>query len=219
MRADKDSGNILEGHAAVFDQQYEVNDFDGTYNEVIERGAFNNSVLTDAPFTFNHNINLPPMARSRKNNENSTLQLKVDNIGLSIKALLDIENNEDSRKTYSAISRGDMDEMSYIFATRRDENGRSIGEWWENLNNPSTIPTRHITDIARVYEVSAVTWGANPGTDISARNHGSPESESALERARNELESLSNAGKNTKDTKPDAFNMRKRKIKMKAGIK
>lgn len=184
-----EKGNVLQGHVAVFGQSYQVTDCCGTYNEVIERGAFDKSDLTDVPFTFNHNIDQVPMARSRNNTPNSTLQLDIDNVGLGMKASLDLENNDDSRKTYSAVSRGDLADMSYIFAVR-SQNGQNVGEWWEGLDDDSVaIPTRHITDVAKVFEVSAVTWGANPGTDISARGQGSPESESALERARNELES------------------------------
>jgi len=185
IQADATAGNVLEGHAAVFGQMYQVSDWDGTYKEVIERGAFDKSDFTDVPFTCNHNLDQVPMARSRNNTPNSTLQLGIDNIGLSTRMTLDVEKNEDSRKTYSAIARGDLADMSYIFAVR-DENGKK-GEWWEGLD--TDMPTRHITDIAKVYEVSAVTWGANPGTDINARSHGTPDGMSALESARKELES------------------------------
>ena len=201
IQADTKAGNVLEGHAAVFGQMYQVTDWDGTYNEVIERGSFDKTDFTDVPFTINHNLDMAPMARSRNNTPNSTLQLSVDNVGLLTHATLDIDNNEDSKKIYSAISRGDLSDMSYIF-TVRDENGKK-GEYWEGLD--TDMPTRHITDIAKVYEVSAVTWGANPGTDINARSHDMPESVSALESARKELESSESRSTNTNNLEFERF--------------
>lgn len=175
-------GNILQGHFAVFGQSYTVDDWDGKFIEIIERGAFDKTDFTDVPFTYNHQLCEVPMARSRNNTPNSTLQLGIDNIGPSFKASLDLENNEDSRKTYSAVGRGDLADMSYIFHVREDESTGTRGEWWEGLD--TNLPTRHITDIAKVFEVSAVTWGANSGTDINARSRDVPEGALALESAR-----------------------------------
>lgn len=170
LQAAAESGNILDGHPIIYGQQYQVTDWRGTYNEVVEPGALNGTDFKDVPFTLNHQINGVPLARSRSNSTNSTLHLSVDNVGLSMRATLDMEGNEEARKVYSAVKRGDITDMSYMFNVR---GGNNPGEWWDT---PETgLPTRHITDIARVTEVSAVTWGANPGTDISARSQCEPE--------------------------------------------
>lgn len=163
-------GNVLQGHAAVFGQPY---DMYGLWTETIARGAFDHTDFTDVLFDVNHDLSRIPLARSRNNNANSTLQLQVDDQGLATRATLDVENNADSKALYSAVGRGDISGMSYIFAVRTDE--------WTGLD--SDMPQRTITDIAKVYEVSAVSMPANPGTDISAR------SASALESAERVLES------------------------------
>ena len=166
-----DTGNIVEGHAAVFGQTYDMY----WYDETIARGAFDKTDFTDVLFSINHDLKKIPGARSRNNNANSTLQLQVDDKGLNTRASLDIENNSESRALYSSIKRGDMDGMSYIFTVRNDE--------WTGLDTDK--PHRTITDIAKVYEVSAVSMPANPGTDINARSQTELDScKSVLESAR-----------------------------------
>ena len=117
-----------------------------------------------------------PLARSRRNNGKSTMQMSVDAEGLLLNyVLLDTENNADARALYSAVQRGDLSGMSFMF--------RVDGEAWDDLE--SDHPTRRITKISKVYEVSAVTFPAYDDTTISARNQEALENaRSALERAR-----------------------------------
>ncbi|MFT9056815.1 MAG: HK97 family phage prohead protease [Ethanoligenens sp.] len=178
-------GNVLQGHAAVFGQPY---DMYGCWQETIARGAFDNTDLTDVLFDVNHDLSSLPLARSRNNNANSTLQLQVDDQGLATRATLDIENNADAKALYSAVGRGDITGMSYIFAVKEDE--------WTGLD--TDYPQRTITDISKVFEVSAVSLPANPGTDISARSVSALESaQRVLESARERAASLeSEAGQN-----------------------
>jgi HK97 family phage prohead protease len=174
-----ETGNTVEGHAAVFGQTYDM----FWYTETIARGTFDKTDFTDVLFSINHDLKKLPLARSRNNNANSTLQLQVDDTGLNTKAALDVENNSEAKALYSSIQRGDMNGMSYIFTVRDDE--------WTGLDTDK--PQRTITDIAKVYEVSAVSMPANPGTDINARSQSELEScKSVLESARakaGELES------------------------------
>jgi HK97 family phage prohead protease len=166
-----ETGNTVEGHAAVFGQTYDMY----WYTETIARGAFDKTDFTDVLFSINHDLKKIPGARSRNNNANSTLQLQVDDNGLNTRASLDVENNSESRALYSSIKRGDMDGMSYIFTVRNDE--------WTGLDTDK--PHRTITDIAKVYEVSAVSMPANPGTDINARSQSELDScKIALDNAR-----------------------------------
>lgn len=173
---DEQHGHIIEGHPIVFDERTDMIWFD----EIIDKGALDKTDLKDVRFLVNHDTKKLPLARSRNNNENSTMQLKPDNEGLGIRADLDTENNADSRALYSAVERGDISGMSFMFTVR--------GAKWENLD--SDHPTRHITDIGVVYEVSAVTFPAYEATSINARNAEALESakatlESAREEARN----------------------------------
>jgi hypothetical protein len=169
IRAVED-GNVIEGHAAVFGQTY---DMYGCWSETIARSAFDNTDFSDVLFSINHDLSRIPLARSRNNNENSTLRLTIDNQGLGTRAVLDTENNAEAKALYGSVMRGDISGMSYIFRVRKDE--------WTELD--SDYPKRMITDIAKVYETSAVSFPANPGTDISTR------SQSALESAQKTLES------------------------------
>lgn len=147
----------VEGHAAVFNQTTNIG---GWFNEVIERGAFDDCDFSDVSFFVNHNIESIPLARSRKFNGNSTMELEVDEIGLYIRANLDIENNTEAKTVHSSISRGDIDGMSFAFRIKE--------QTWENLD--SDMPTRRIQKIAKVFEVSAVNNPAYVDTDISARD-------------------------------------------------
>ncbi|NTZ20927.1 HK97 family phage prohead protease [Paenibacillus sp. JMULE4] len=184
IRAEQDGG-IIQGHAAVFNQ---ATDIGGWFQEIIERGAFDNTDFRDVVLTVNHDLSKIPLARSRNNNVNSTLQLSIDSQGLFTRAKLDIENNSDAKALYSAIGRGDISGMSFIFAVREQK--------WENLD--TDYPTRRILDIAKVYEVSAVSFPAYSGTDISARDKQALESaraalgseRSGLESSKDELEVL-----------------------------
>lgn len=103
------------------------------------------------------------------------MQLTPDGEGLGIAANVDIENNAQARSLYSAVQRGDVTGMSFMFSV--DE------ERWENLE--SDHPTRHIVKIGSIVEVSAVTFPAYDSTSINARSSETLESaRAALESAR-----------------------------------
>ena len=145
----------------------------GWFDEVIEAGALDNADLTDVRFLVNHDISKIPLARSRRNNGNSTMQLNPDAQGLQIEVKLDTENNAEAKALMSAVQRRDISGMSFMFSVDAEE--------WTELE--SDHPTRHITQIGSVVEVSAVTFPAYESTEITAR------SKEALENARSALES------------------------------
>lgn len=181
LRAEGEDG-IVQGHAAVFDQEANIG---GWFIEIIERGAFDKTDFRDVVFTMNHNLQQIPLARSRNNNANSTLQLSIDDSGLLTRTNLDIQNNSEARALHSAIGRGDITGMSFIFVVR------ASGVFWEGLD--TELPIRRIKDIARVYEVSAVSFPAYAGTDIQTRDEWGLESaRAALESARSSLVSDQN---------------------------
>lgn len=153
---DEEHGNFLEGTPIVYDSWTDL----GWYDEMIDRGALANTDLRDVRFLVNHNTDMIPLARSRNNNENSTMQMTVDSeIGMKIRVNLDTENNADARALYSAVERGDISGMSFMFTVD--------GDRWEDID--SDHPKRHITDISKVFEVSAVTFPAYEATSIQAR--------------------------------------------------
>jgi len=166
-------GNIIVGKPIVYNSRTNL----GPFDEVIENGALNGADLTDVRFLVNHDISKIPLARSRRNNGNSTMQLTPDSTGLGMWVELDTENNAEARALYSAVKRGDLSGMSFMFSID--------GESWEDLE--SEHPTRHITKIGTVVEVSAVTFPAYNTTTINARDSKALDSaRAALEKARNE---------------------------------
>ena len=170
-RAENDSekGSILVGRPIVYDSKTDIG---GWFEEVIERGALDKTDLTDVRFLVNHDTSKIPLARSRKNTENSTMKLTVDEDGMGIRVSLDTENNSEARNLFSAVERGDITGMSFMFSIKDEE--------WDNID--SDYPTRRIKGISSVIEVSAVTFPAYEETSISARDKG------ALENARKAVE-------------------------------
>ena len=169
-----EDGNIITGKPIVYNSRTDL----GWFDEVIETGALDGADLTDVRFLVNHDTSRIPLARSRRNNGNSTMQLSVDMDGMSIRVQLDTENNSEARALYSAVQRGDISGMSFMFSI--DE------ERWEDLK--SEHPTRFITKIGSVVEVSAVTFPAYSSTSIDARGKEALESaRSALESARRQM--------------------------------
>lgn len=197
VRAEEsEAGNIITGRPIVYNSRIDL----GWFDEIIEPGALNNTDLTDVRFLVNHDTSKIPLARSRRNNGNSTMQLTTDNDGLGIRVTLDTENNSEARSLYSAVQRGDISGMSFMFGIRDGE--------WENLD--SDHPTRHIKDISTVVEVSAVTFPAYESTEINAR------SKEALENARSAVETARQQSASSVET--DELELLKEKSKILGGL-
>lgn len=164
--AGENNEHIISGYASVFG---DTADIYGYYTEVVARGAFDGCNFKDVIFCINHDTEKIPLARSRNNNENSTMQLKVDEKGLYIEARIDTERNADAAALYSAVERGDMSGMSFIFKVADEE--------WTELE--TEMPRRTITKIAEVYEVTAATLPFYEATTLDARAKSTLESELA----------------------------------------
>ena len=174
-----EKGAIITGRPIVYNSRTNI----GLFDEIIENGALAKTDLTDVRFLVNHDVSKIPLARSRRNNGNSTMKLIPDDKGLAIEVELDVENNSEARSLYSAVKRGDISGMSFLFGVPEG------GDNWENLN--SGHPTRHVRSIGSVVEVSAVTFPAYESTEIYAR------SEEALESAKLALENAKRSQKQT----------------------
>jgi HK97 family phage prohead protease len=178
VRADQNEehGHFLSGRPIVYNSRTNI----GWYDEIIEQGALDETDLKDVRFLVNHNTDMIPLARSRNNNENSTMQMTVDADGMGIRVDLDTENNADAKSLYSAVSRGDISGMSFMFTVDKDS--------WEEQQTDH--PTRRIQKIGSVLEVSAVTFPAYSATSINARGLSE-----ALDSARASLESAKAAAR------------------------
>lgn len=143
---------ILSGRPIVFDVPTVITDRQGSYTEIIKRGALDGADVSDVRLLFNHDVNRVPLARTPK-----TMQLKADAAGLSFSATL--ADTTEARTVYEAVKRGDLSGMSFAFTV---EDG---GDTWDAATN-----TRTITKIKRLYECSVVPYPAYPQTSIEARS-------------------------------------------------
>lgn len=181
IRAEEnESGSVIVGRPIVYESKTDL----GYFDEVIHKGALDHADLTDVRFLVNHDTSKIPLARSRKNTKNSTMQFTVDENGMSIRVNLDTENNSEARNLYSAVKRGDITGMSFMFGISDEE--------WEELDTDH--PTRHIREISTVVEVSAVTFPAYESTEINARG------KAALDNARSAVETARQSRKKSVET-------------------
>lgn len=155
---ENEKGHIITGRPIVYNSRTNL----GLFDEIIEPGALAKTDLTDVRFLVNHDTSKIPLARSRRNNGSSTMRLIPDEKGLAIEVQLDTENNADARALYSAVQRGDISGMSFLFGVSKG------GDEWADIN--SNHPTRHVRSISTVVEVSAVTFPAYESTEIYARS-------------------------------------------------
>lgn len=166
-----ENGKYLSGQPIVYNERTDL----GWYDEIIADGALDEADLRDVRFLINHNTDMIPLARSRNNNANSTMQMEVvPGVGMSIRVNLDTENNAEAKSLYSAVERGDITGMSFMFAVDKEN--------WEDIDTEH--PTRTILSFKKVFEVSAVTFPAYEATSITARGLSD-----ALDSARASLES------------------------------
>ena len=193
---DEEKGSIITGRPIVYNSRTDL----GYFDEIIEGGALDFANLNDVRFLVNHDTSRIPLARSRRNNGNSTMLLSVDQEGMNIEVKLDTENNTEARALYSAVQRGDISGMSFMFSVDDEE--------WSDLE--SDHPTRRIKKIGSVVEVSAVTFPAYEATEIQAR------SREALENARSALESARQHRAESVDT--DELQLLKEKTKILGGL-
>lgn len=156
-REGEEKNYIVEGYATTFGDPYELFR-DGKYvmREEVDKDAFKDTDMSDVIFQIDHEGRV--YARTR----NGSLGLDIDEHGL--KTTTDLGLTESSRSVYEDISAGLYDRMSFAFTVNKD----SYTE--EEMENGDIIVTRTILGISKLYDVSAVSFPANPNTDISARS-------------------------------------------------
>jgi HK97 family phage prohead protease len=155
----RDSGDgtvQVHGYATVYDVPYDIaGGPPWGFTETIARGAADKAVARgdDVRFLVNHQG--LALARTRS----GTLTLESDRTGLYVSATLE-EANPDVSGLLSAIRRGDVDQMSFAF--------RAVEQTWDER-----FEERTITEV-ELFDVSAVSFPANPATVIAARSGGYP---------------------------------------------
>ncbi len=162
---DGTSKRTIVGHAAVYDVESEL--IGGYFREVIRRGAFDEALKggSDVRCLFNHDPNLI-LGRTKS----GSLRMRDDGKGLAIEC--DVADTQMGRDAYESIKRGDIDQMSFSFRTRKHA--------WTFPDDPNIPPLRELLQV-ELYDVAPVTFPAYAATDVSAR---SAEAKAMLEEAR-----------------------------------
>lgn len=163
VRADEgETVNRLVGTPIVFGSRTTLcQDWNGNnIDEIIESTALEDADLSDVRFLVNHDTSQLPLARYVQGAENNTMTLSIDSNGVNIVVDLDVENSQRAKDLYSAVKRGDVTGMSFMF---------DVSEWAEEHEKDGTRLNR-VTKISKVYEVSAVTFPAYEDTSIEARS-------------------------------------------------
>lgn len=201
VRAEQDEkrGAVITGHPIVFNQETEIETWEGIIREVIDPEAIDGETdMRDVRFLVGHDTSRIPLARSRNNNEHSTMQLSPDEIGLAMRAGIDTENNGTAKELYSAAGRGDISGMSFMFRVDKDS--------WDDLDTDK--PLRHIRHISKIYEVSAVVFPAYEGTELEAADES--------QRLESLVASLESARKRLKEDRDKAQNEERRQKALQA---
>lgn len=153
VRAEPDSRTI-RGYAAVFGSESE--DLGG-FTEYIAPGAFDGVLNDDVRALVNHNDNLI-LGRT----SSGTLRLSVDERGLAYE--FDVPNTSYGNDLLESVRRGDITQSSFGFTVAEDA-------WdYEGKGMGKKKPKRTIKKVARLYDVSPVTYPAYPDTSVALRS-------------------------------------------------
>lgn len=154
--APSEDEKLVRGYATTFEEPYLLYS-DGSYElwEVVDRHAFDKTDVSDVIMQYDHEGRV--FARTK----NGTLTLAADDHGLLIEA--NLGGTAIGRELYEEIKGGYTNKMSFGFTVRGDD-------WDRKMENGIEISTRRITDIGKLYDVSAVSIPANDATEISARS-------------------------------------------------
>jgi HK97 family phage prohead protease len=146
--------NMLAGHAALYDSM--SRDLGGFF-ETIKPGAFARAIREkqDVKALWNHDSGVV-LGRTTS----GTLRIAEDARGLAIE--IDLPNTTAAADLRELIERGDVDQMSFAFITRRDD-------WSERMVDNLMSVVRELQDVD-LYDVSPVTFPAYEETDIAVRS-------------------------------------------------
>ena len=170
VRTDGDEPSFLvEGYASTF-EPYKLIEIDGEdYNERIEPTAFDGADLSDVVYRIDHEGKV--YARSSA----GTVKLDIDEHGLH--QITDLSRTRAAREHYEDIVAGNYPQMSFAFTVAED-------------HYDAESRTRIIDRIAKVFDISAVSFPANPTTELHVRDYfnGVIEAEKAAEAERLQAE-------------------------------
>ena len=138
----------VEGYASTF-EPYALMRIDGVdYMERIEPTAFDGADMSDVVFRIDHE------GRVYARTSAGTLEVWADEHGLANRT--DLSKTQAAREIFADIEAGNYPKMSFAFTVAED------GDEYDKATH-----TRIIHRIAKVFDVSPVSFPANPGTELS----------------------------------------------------
>jgi len=146
----------VRGYASTFNQPYTLyEDDEVVIQEQVSERAFDNADMSDVIMQYDH------QGRVFARMSNGTLEVTPDEEGLAIRA--NLGGTDIGRQLYEEIKGGYTTKMSYGY--------RVSGSEWERrtLEDGRLLDLRTVTQVSKVYDVSAVSLPANDGTSISVR--------------------------------------------------
>ena len=146
----------VEGYATTFEDPYMLfeDSYDGwKYYEIIDRHALDGADMSDVIFQYDHE------GRVYARNTNNTLYFEPNDHGLFIAA--DLSKTSLARQMYEDIQVGNVTRMSWAFVPSEEEH---------TVDRENKVHTTRILRVSKVYDCSAVSYPADPNTEISARN-------------------------------------------------
>jgi len=154
FRAENGDGHTLEGYAAVFDTPTRIDSWEGQFDEVVARGAFNRTLNARRPvLQFDHGQD----ARTGSVPIGAFEELREDNRGLYVRARL--FDNPVVEPIRQAIAGGAIDGMSFRFRVNDDRWDRRTGD----------VDLRTIREV-ELYELGPVVFPAYESTTVGVRS-------------------------------------------------
>lgn len=145
---EEETDYLVEGYAMKFAPYPLYETDDGIVYEQFNRGAFNDTDLSDIIFLYDHQGKV--FARG----SNGTLRITFDDIGMKIQA--DLSKSRAAKEMYDEIQAGLVTKMSWGFR---------VGDYYFDDRTRTIVHN----SIKKVYDVSAVGIPANNDTVINAR--------------------------------------------------
>ncbi len=155
VRQVNENSRTIRGYAATFGVSYNM----GWYDEELSRSAFQNTEMSDVRALDNH---MPDRILGRT--KAGTVRVGVDSIGLWYEA--DLPNTTVGNDMMENIRLGNVDQSSWGFRLRFNKDTR--GDKWELRDGRDY---RILTDVETIFDVSPVTFPANPDTSVAKRSH------------------------------------------------
>jgi HK97 family phage prohead protease len=140
---------FVTGYASTFEPYLLFEDMGVKFYERIEPTAFDGADMSDVVFLRDHEGQV--LARTK----NGLIELSTDAHGLFTRTNLGA--TEAAREMFEEIDVGNYSQMSFSFVVEPET---------DVYEEKGDTVTRIITRVRKLYDISAVAFPANPGTDI-----------------------------------------------------